>query len=154
MNCIEVPFDIISLDIQQNIQPIIEAYIDKQLVRMVVDTGASHSCLSKQLMKRLRLEKNETLSDVVMGIGRGKQTQKLVSVPHFRIGALEFRDYSFLIIQIAHINKALSNMGIESIHGLLGSDILYTYKAIIDYASQKITFQQPIQEDIVHVGLA
>lgn len=147
MNTI-IPFEIVNLDDQQNIQPIIDAQIGKHSIRLVVDTGASHSCLSKKSVKHL-IGKTETEADVVVGVGRGKLNNKLVHVPSFKIGDLEIQNYPFLILQIAHINKMLLSLGLRTIDGLLGSDILYKYNAIIDYGRQKIFFQDG-EEEIIH----
>jgi hypothetical protein len=141
INTIEVPFEIIRLDDQHNVHPVVEAYIDRLPVRLVVDTGASHSCLSKQLIKHLP-GITGVKADVVLGIGRGKLNNQLVSIPHIAIGALTIENYSFLSLKISHINKMLSHLSIDPIHGLLGSDILYLYKADMNYATQKIIFQQ------------
>ena len=137
----EIPFEIVELDEQQNVHPIIEAYMDDQLIRLVIDTGASHSCLSKKSVKHL-IGKKDIKADVVLGIGRGMFRNRFVCVPIFRIGELEICDYPFLCIQINHINKMLSSLGLKPIDGLLGSDILYAYKAVIDYNTRKIIFYE------------
>ena len=139
INITEIPFEIVELDGCQNVHPIVEAYIENQLLRLVIDTGASHSCLSKKAVKHL-IGKTDIKADAVVGIGRRLFNNKFARVPIFRIGDLEIRDYSFLSLQINHINKMLSSLGLGTIDGLLGSDILYTYKAVIDYNAKKITF--------------
>jgi 8-oxo-dGTP pyrophosphatase MutT (NUDIX family) len=137
---IEVPFEMIALDKQQNVQPVICAYIGEHPVRLVIDTGASHSCLSKKIVKQF-VGKTKIEANMVVGIGRGKLRNKLIHIPDFRIAELEICDYAFLTLQLTQINKVLSFLGIAPIDGLLGSDILYQYKAIIDYNDLKIIFQ-------------
>ena len=140
MNTIEVPFEIRELDNEQNMQPVVIAHIDELPVRLVIDTGASRSCLSKKLVKQF-INSKEIKADVVMGIGQRKLNNKLVEIPSFRIGELQINNYLFLSLQISHINKMLVSLGIEPIDGLLGSDILFAYKAVIDYSSGKLVFQ-------------
>ena len=140
MNTIEIPFEIIDLDEQQNILLTVNALVGEHSVRLVMDTGASHSCLSKKAVKHLT-DKKEKKADVVIGIGRGRLSNRLVHVPNFKIGDLEIRDYPFLTLSLSHINKMLSLAGIESIDGFLGSDILYAHKAKIDYGAQIIQLQ-------------
>jgi predicted aspartyl protease len=106
----------------------------------VIDTGDSHSCLSKKSVKNLT-EKTTVKADIVVGIGRGRLRNKLVNVPSFKIGDLEIHNYPFLILPLAHINKMLSSIGMETIDGFLGSDILYAYKAKINYDSRIIQLQ-------------
>jgi predicted aspartyl protease len=140
MNIIEIPFKIIELDDQQNIMLMVNALIGEYPINLVIDTGASHSCLSKKSVKNLT-EKTTIKADVVVGIGRGKLRNKLVNVPNFKIGDLEIDNYPFLILPLAHINKMLSSIGMKTIDGFLGSDILYAYKAKIDYNSRIIQLQ-------------
>jgi hypothetical protein len=142
MNIIEIPFEIMNLDDQQSVQPVINALIGEDHLRLIVDTGASRSCLSKKTLKPF-INKTNTKADLVIGIGKRKSKNKFVQVPDFKIGELEINDYAFLCLQLTPINKMLSYLGIEPIDGLLGSDILYTYKAVIDYNSQKIFFHKP-----------
>ncbi len=140
MNIIEVPFEIRELDSKQNMQPVVMAQIDEYLLRLVIDTGASHSCLSKKLVKKF-INRKELKADVVMGVGRGRLNNKLIEISNFKIGDLDIKDHLFLSLQLSHINKMLTSLGIEPIDGLLGSDILCMYKALIDYSSQKLIFQ-------------
>lgn len=146
MNTIEVPFEIRELDDKQNMQPVVMAQIDEFPLRLVIDTGASHSCLSKKMVKKF-INKKELKADVVMGVGRGKLNNKLVEIPSFKIGELEINDHLFLSLQISHINKMLTSLGLEPIDGLLGSDILYAYKAVIDYSTKQLIFQTDSQID-------
>jgi 8-oxo-dGTP pyrophosphatase MutT (NUDIX family) len=138
---IEIPFEMIALDNnQQNFQPVICAYIGEHPVRLIVDTGASHSCLSEKIIKQF-VGKAKIGANIVVGIGRGKSKNKTAHVPVFRIAELEIRNYTFLTLEFKYINKMLSFLGVKPIDGLLGSDILYQYKATIDYNALKIFFQ-------------
>ena len=134
-----IPFEIINLDNQQNILLIINAQVGECAVRLVIDTGASHSCLSKKSVKQLS-GKIEKKAEIVVGIGKGRLKNKLVHVPNFKLGELEILNYPFLILPLAHINKMLSSIGIDTIDGFLGSDILYSYKAVIDYNNAQLIF--------------
>jgi hypothetical protein len=146
MNIISIPFEIINLDNRQNVHPVISACMGDKPVRMIVDTGASHSCLSKKILKQF-VGKMNMKADIVVGIGRGRLKNKLVQVPDFKIGELSIHDYSFLGLQLAHVNKMLACLDIEPIDGLLGSDILYAYRAIIDYNKLTIFFHK--SEEVV-----
>jgi predicted aspartyl protease len=116
----------------------VNAFLGERPINLVIDTGASHSCLSKKLVKNLT-EKKPVKADIVVGIGRGLLKNKLVNVPNFRIGDLEICDYMFLILPLAHINKILLSIDLDPIDGFLGSDILHAHKATIDYGNKKMT---------------
>ena len=114
MNTIEIPFEIRELDNEQNMQPVVIAHIGEFPVRLVIDTGASRSCLSKKLIKQF-VNRKEVKADVVMGVGRGRLNNKLVEIPSFKIGELEINDYLFLSLQISHINKVLTAIDRKSV---------------------------------------
>ena len=140
INTITIPFEIIDLDEQKNILLIINALVGEHAVRMVVDTGASHSCLSKKVLKHIA-DKKEKKAEAVIGIGRGRLSNKLVHVPQFKVGDLEINDYPFLNLSLNHINKVMSMAGIEPIDGFLGSDILYAHQAQINYPTRTVQLQ-------------
>ncbi|MCL2130921.1 MAG: retroviral-like aspartic protease family protein [Lentimicrobiaceae bacterium] len=137
---IEIPFEIIHLGDENNIHIVVNAALDGTVARLVVDTGASHSCLCKKTFKSICKKARTTKADAVLGIGKCRLSNQLVSIPQFELGELVIEDYPFLMLPLSHINKMLQIIDLQPIQGLLGSDILFKYNAIIDYKERKITF--------------
>lgn len=137
---IEIPFEIIHLGNEDNIHIVVNAQLDGTPVRLVVDTGASHSCLCKKSFKSICKTAHFKKADAVLGIGKSKLNNQLASAQRFELGELLLEDYLFLMLSFSHINKILKIMDLQPIHGLLGGDILFKYNAIIDYKERKITF--------------
>jgi hypothetical protein len=137
---IEIPFEIIHLGSEDNIHIVVTAQLAELPVRLVVDTGASHSCLCKKTFKPIFKKAHFIQADAVMGIGKCRLNNQLVQVPRFELGELLLEDYPFLMLPLSHINKMLKMMDLQPIHGLLGGDILFKYNAIIDYRERKIVF--------------
>ena len=136
---IEIPFEITHLGGENNIHIVINACLEDIPVRLVVDTGASHSCLCKKTFKSIGQKSHAIKADTVMGIGKRKLYNQFMSIPRFELGGLTIEDYPFLMIPLAHINKMLKLMDLQPIHGLLGGDILFKYNAVVDYKERKIT---------------
>ena len=134
-----IPIKIITLQDQQNLHPMIEAQLDGKNIRLVIDTGASHSCLDKGLVKHLLKNKNKTSADIVMGIGNKKMTNNIVTISELKLGDLTIHDYPILILKLTHINKMLKTLDLLPINGLLGSDLLHKHQAIIDYKNNVLT---------------
>jgi hypothetical protein len=101
-----IPIKIITLQDQQNLHPMIEAQLDGKNIRLVIDTGASHSCLDKGLVKHLLKNKNKTSSDIVMGIGNKKMTNNIVTISELKLGDLTIHDYPILILKLT-LNKPI-----------------------------------------------
>jgi hypothetical protein len=137
---IEIPFEVIYLNDENNVHIVVEALLNGTSARLVVDTGASHSCLCKKTVKSICKKASFIKADAVMGIGKSRLNNKLVQVPLFELGELKIENYHFLMLQLSHINKVLQFMDLQPIHGLLGGDILFKYNAVIDYKQRKIKF--------------
>jgi predicted aspartyl protease len=130
----QVPFQLIQLENEENLHPIIDAKINDTPIRLVIDTGASHSCIDKKEVKKLLKNKTKVSEDIVMGIGNKKLTNTMVTIKELTIGELAIKDYT-----IVAINKMMAMMNLAPINGLLGSDILCKYEALIDYKNRCLT---------------
>ena len=137
---IEIPFEVIYLSDENNIHIAVNALLNGISARLVVDTGASHSCLCKKMLKSVCQKSDFIKADAVIGIGKSRLNNQLVQVPRLELGELAIENYHFLMLQLSHINKMLQIMDLQPIHGLLGGDILFKYNAIIDYGERKIVF--------------
>jgi predicted aspartyl protease len=138
---IEIPFEVIYMNDENNVHIAVHALLNGLPARLVVDTGASHSCLCKKTFKSICKKAHAVKADAVLGIGTGRLNEQLMLVPRFELGELVIEDYPFLMLPLSHINKMLQLMDLQPIQGLLGGDILLKYNAVIDYKKRKITFK-------------
>ncbi len=51
------------------------------------------------------------------------------------------KNVSIVLFDMSFINKTLNEHGIESVSGIIGSDLLKKGKAIIDYSDNKLFLQ-------------
>lgn len=135
----QIPIQIINLENEDNLHPIIDAKINDTPIRLVIDTGASHSCIDKKEVKKLLKNKIKVSEDIVMGIGNKRLTNTIVTIKKLTIGELTIKDYNIVAINLKHINKIMVMMNLPPINGLLGSDILCKYEALIDYKNRCLT---------------
>lgn len=132
--------EIVQLEDEHNLHPIIDAKLNGDPIRLIVDTGASHTCISRKDVKSLIKSNPENVSnDVVMGIGSKMMKNNILTIKEITIGDLVINNYPVVAIKITHINKAFKLLGLQAINGLLGSDILCKYNAIIDYKNRYLT---------------
>jgi predicted aspartyl protease len=94
----QVPFQLIQLENEENLHPIIDAKINDTPIRLVIDTGASHSCIDKKEVKKLLKNKTKVSEDIVMGIGNKKLTNTMVTIKELTIGELAIKDYTIVAI--------------------------------------------------------
>ena len=56
----------------------------------------------------------------------------------FKIGKWAKKNVPIVLFDMSFINKTLNENGIESVSGIIGSDLLKKGKAIIDYSNNKL----------------
>ncbi len=132
-----VPFEIQYLENKSNIHLILNVKIGRKQARMVIDTGASHSCISPELAKPIP-GKDKIEVDYVASASGNDLSNEIQRVPSVKIGDFTLKNYQFLVLDISHINLMFEKLNIQPIVGFLGSDILLKYHAVIDYNTRTL----------------
>ena len=113
-------------------------------MRIVLDTGASHSCIDKQFVSQifpnLMLEPNEGVNAGIGGMGFEVMVADL---PDFRIGRYHQKILeNVAVIDFTHINAAYRMLHRKPLQMILGNDFCIKHNAIIDYGQNKLIFQR------------
>ena len=123
----------------------IEAVINGRKARLLIDTGASRTVFD---MKRIRkflwkgdnnFEKIDKLST---GLGTNTMESHSVILEEFRLGETIFTDYLAVVLNMGHVNKSYRMLGHHQIDGVLGGDLLYELKAVIDYRRKQVRWKE------------
>ena len=61
-----------------------------------------------------------------------------VEIKTLGIGKLKIKNYKTILLDLSHVNNSYKQIKIKPIDGVLGSDILHKYKAVIDYGKKKM----------------
>jgi hypothetical protein len=130
------------------IHVLLQGLIDDIPIRMVLDTGASHSVLDiNWAMQNLSTEELEAIEDPAHGIGAALNVHKL-AVSKIDIDTLEIRNFTIALIDFSGINSVYEKEGFEEVQGILGGDILYKYEALINYKELVISFNTTSKQAI------
>jgi predicted aspartyl protease len=119
----------------------IEVEVNGIPARMLIDTGASRSVFDLERINRFfeqvdpEMEENEQLST---GLGTREMQSQVLWLNELKIGELSIRKYPAVVIDMSHVNLSYSELGLEPIDGVLGSDILLKYGAVIDYKKMRM----------------
>ena len=111
-----------------------------QLVRMVVDTGASRSVLDVDFFRSVfpEAELNQEQSDSA-GVG-GSGLESFTSwIASFQIEGFEVNDYEIALMDLTHVKESYAQIGEDAIYGVIGGDFLNQYEAIVDYSDFSLT---------------
>ena len=99
----------------------------------IIDTGASNSCIDLKLCDFYNIiyekssEKASSATDQISNTMISKKNQ-------IKIGKWFKKNMTIVLFDMTFINKTLNEHGINSVSGIIGSDILKKGKAIIDYS--------------------
>ncbi len=137
---ISIPLDIISMH-TDGFHPLVEVVVFGTCYKAVLDTGASRSVLDKQTVEKHVKDDKLLLSDrLSAGLGTTTMKSFLLELPSFSIGGFTLTDFTIAVLDLSSVNDAYASIDLEPVAGVIGSDILLKYGAVINYASRTLSF--------------
>jgi Aspartyl protease len=138
-----IPFKV--LDIAgEGFHLLIKILINKKVAKVIIDTGASKTVFDNQRIKKYvgkkTFEKHDSLST---GLGTSTMTSELVSIKKIKIGELEIVNYKTILLDLSHVNNSYEQIKLKAVDGVLGSDLLLKYSAVIDYDKKILKLKFP-----------
>src|SRR5436309_147187 len=124
---IEIPFVITRVN-----HIVIKARANGEEVTLIVDTGASRTCIAESCAERLGLTSGR-VENVAVSFALPKKTKALSKLESLDIGSLHLTDFETWIVDFSYINMLVEMKGEEFCDGVLGADILRSKSAVIDY---------------------
>ena len=139
---ISIPLEILTIR-EEGFHIFLPIKIFGQEVRMLLDTGASRTVFDEAIIKgissELDLEENE---DKATGLGSNTVDNYVAVIDLLEIGTLSVTDYQVGVLNLTHVNESYENIGAASIAGVLGSDLLVKFKAVIDLEKEMLTLKE------------
>ncbi len=128
-----IPFKILSIG-GEGFHLMLKIYINGKSARVIVDTGASKTVFDKKRIRKYVTEKKFSTHDKLsIGLGTNKLKSQFTILKKLEIGNLKISDYTTVLMDLSHVNRSYQQLGLKQIEGVLGSDILLEYNAVIDY---------------------
>jgi hypothetical protein len=111
--------------------------------RFILDTGASNSCIDIKLAEKFKLvvEDSETKA---AGAGAIGMETKISKGNKLVIDQWKYRNFTIVLLDLIHVNTALTEHSAKEVHGIIGADILEKSKAIIDYKKKRLFLKKVI----------
>jgi predicted aspartyl protease len=111
--------------------------------RLLLDTGASKTVFDSEkvlwFVKPDKIKANESKS---VGLGVSEMETHVVTLKKIKFGKLEIKKMEVAVLPIGHVNTTYQLLEIPEIDGVLGSDFLMKYEAVIDYAKMTMTVKK------------
>ena len=128
---------------EDGIHILVEAKINGKKANLLIDTGASKSVFdinrAKRFVDHSEFEASEKLSN---GLGTNSMESKTTNFKKFKLGDVLIENFSAVLLDMTHINESYTQIGFKAIDGVIGSDIMYKYKATIDYKKQELKLRE------------
>ncbi|MFD0763880.1 aspartyl protease family protein [Mucilaginibacter lutimaris] len=132
-NTITVPLNIIDLH-GDGFHPLLDVVIFGKPFKVVLDTGASRTAFDRDLLMEANEQATIILSDrLSTGLGTNTMESATALIENIWIGDLLIPELEVAVLNLSTINIAYHEMGHPEVLGVLGSDILMKYRAVIDF---------------------
>lgn len=103
--------------------------------RFILDTGASNSCVDINLAEKFKLDVKDSETKAA-GAGAIGMKTKISSQNTLKLKGWKYNNCHIVLLDLTHVNTALTEHKAEVVDGIIGADILEKGKAIIDYNSK------------------
>jgi len=130
-----IPIEITAID-EDGFHLMIAVEVNGMSARMLLDTGASRSVFDIERIKRFFADKRpdfETNEKLSTGLGTRDMQSQALYLDELKIGELLIRKYPAVVLDMGHVNLSYSELDLSPIDGVIGSDILMKYGAVINY---------------------
>lgn len=133
MNAYKINLEIIELE-SKNFHVFTDLKVNDIQCRLLLDTGASKTVFDTERVLRFidasKVKANESKS---VGLGVTEMETKVAKIPKWQMGKLNIKEFKVAILPLAHVNQTYRLLKLPPIDGVLGSDFLMKYNAIINY---------------------
>jgi predicted aspartyl protease len=114
-----------------------KAKINGKTAKLLIDTGASNSCIHSELKEYFNLKEKGDPFDAA-GASEGKMQAVMTLECKIQLGRSFKGNQAFVLIDLNHVNATLNSQGAVRIDGIIGADFLKSNKAVIDYSLRKL----------------
>lgn len=133
-----IPLDIIELE-TGNYHVFINLKVDGKLCRVLVDTGASKTVFdTKRVLRFVKEDKIKSHESKSVGLGVSDMETNIVNLHNLAFKKFMRKKMEVAILPLGHVNTTYELLKIPLIDGVLGSDFLVKYDAIIDLGKAKL----------------
>ena len=118
---------------------ICKAHINGVAAQLLIDTGASSSCIHSKLQEHFKLRIKGDAFDAT-GASHGIMKAVLTRKSKLQLGRHELGKQAFVLLDLTHINATLETQGTAPMEGIIGADFLKKNKVVIDYDKKRLLF--------------
>lgn len=137
-----IPLQLIELE-DSSFHIMIEARFKRLKGKLIIDTGASKTVLDYGFGKKVASSIKKIKDQNSSGINAMITNSHIANIPSLTLGRLKIEDYPCVLLDLSHVNALYQKYCDEQIAGLIGSDFLVKYQAVIDYKKRLMKLTLP-----------
>ena len=103
----------------------------------ILDTGASNTCVALDTAERFGLI-SEPSDILAAGAGSSEMEARISSGNSFDLGGWKKKKLRVVLLDLSHVNFALTSRESGAVDGIIGADVLRKGKAVIDYKKKML----------------
>lgn len=128
-----IPLELINLH-DDGFHLLVEVVVFGHCFKAVLDTGASKTVFDKEIIETYMKDNELVVSDrLSTGLGTSTMESHTIVLPVLKIGKFKLKHFEAAILDLSTIKEAYSNLNLPPLIGVIGGDILYHFKATINY---------------------
>lgn len=133
MSDTKIPLELINLH-DDGFHLLVEVVVFGHHFNAVLDTGASKTVFDKEIIEAYMKDSELKVSDrLSTGLGTSTMESHSMIIPVLKIGSFKLKNFEAAILDLSTIKEAYSSLNLPPLIGVIGGDILYQFKAIINY---------------------
>ncbi len=133
-----IPFKLLNID-NEGFHLLVKLSINRKVAKIIIDTGASKTVFDKTRIERFVTARNFDVHEKMSsGLGTNTMQSHTTFLKKITIGKLEILNYNAVLLDLSHVNNSYEQIGLSPVDGVLGSDILKHYHAVIDYEKKTL----------------
>lgn len=137
-----LPLDIVELE-PGNFHLFVDVNISGVPCRLLVDTGASKTVLdAERVLRFVKASKIQSHESKSIGLGVTDMETRVVTLKNIAMKKFTRKKMEVAILPLGHVNSTYTILNVPVIDGVLGSDFLVKYNAVIDMGKSKLILRK------------
>jgi predicted aspartyl protease len=130
------PLQIIDLH-GDGFHPLLDIKVFGKAYKVVLDTGASRTAFDHNMLLQANPKAAVAASErLSTGLGTNSMESFTAVIENMKIGRITIPKLEVAVLDLSTINIAYAQLGHPQVLGVLGSDVLMQYNAVIDFGKK------------------
>lgn len=138
----EIPLRVLAIE-NDGFHLLIKVLVNNKKANMLIDTGASKTVFDKNRINNFVEETEFDLNDKLStGLGTNTMESHIAIIRELSMGGITISDYTTILLDLSHVNHSYQQLSIKPIDGVIGSDILKEFRAVINFGKKVLKLSQ------------